>query len=114
MGAILAPRGRNARGALDSNILPSACLSPCNDYTFGQKTAVGQDSGRRDKNGHFSSGINTVTGSTGKTSEIAPSAPNDAGDNLDIPPFLQVANRKVPLDRKPALGPEGDSLDDLK
>ena len=35
-------------------------------------------------------------------------------DDLDIPPFLQVANRKVPLDRKPALGPEGDSLDDLK
>jgi putative DNA primase/helicase len=110
----LPPEAETPEGALDSNILPSACLSPCNDYTFGQKTAVGQDSGRRDKNGHFSSGINTVTGSTGKTSEIAPSAPNDAGDNLDIPPFLQVANRKVPLDRKPALGPEGDSLDDLQ
>jgi Protein of unknown function (DUF3631) len=110
----LPPEAETPEGALDSNILPSTCLSPCNDYTFGQKTAVGQDSGRRDKNGHFSSGINTVTGSTGKTSEIAPSAPNDAGDNLDIPPFLQVANRKVPLDRKPALGPEGDSLDDLQ
>jgi Protein of unknown function (DUF3631) len=110
----LPPEAETPEGALDSNILPSTCLSLCNDYTFGQKTAVGQDSGRRDKNGHFSSGINTVTGSTGKTSEIAPSAPNDAGDNLDIPPFLQVANRKVPLDRKPALGPEGDSLDDLQ
>jgi len=110
----LPPEAEKPEGALDSNILPSICLSPCNDYTFGQKTAVDQDNGRRDKNGHFSSGINTVNGSTGKTSEIAPSAPNDAGDNLDIPPFLQVANRKVPIDRKPALGPEGDSLDDLQ
>src|SRR5262249_17469216 len=35
-------------------------------------------------------------------------------DGLDIPPSLQVANRKVPLDRRPPLGPEGDSLDDFK
>jgi hypothetical protein len=96
----LPPEAETPEEALDSNILPSTCLSPCNDYTFGQKTAVDQDGGRRDKNGHFSSGINTVNGSAGKTSEIAPSAPNDAGDNLEIPPFLQVANRKVPLDRK--------------
>jgi Protein of unknown function (DUF3631) len=33
-----------------------------------------------------------------------------------IPDFLQVANRKLPFDpdRRPALGPEGDSLDDLR
>jgi hypothetical protein len=36
------------------------------------------------------------------------------GDDLAIPAFLEVANRKVPLDRRPALGPEGDSLDDLQ
>jgi hypothetical protein len=32
-------------------------------------------------------------------------------DGLDIPAFLR---RDVPRDRRPALGPEGDSLDDLK
>ena len=31
-----------------------------------------------------------------------------------MPELLRVANRKVPLDRPPALGPEGDSLDDLQ
>jgi len=36
------------------------------------------------------------------------------GDDLAIPAFLEVANRKVPFDRRPALGPEGDSLDDLQ
>src|SRR5262249_15703200 len=36
------------------------------------------------------------------------------GAELAIPAFLEVANRKVPLDRRPALGPEGDSLDDLQ
>jgi hypothetical protein len=33
---------------------------------------------------------------------------------FDIPECLLVANRKVPLDRRPALGPEGDSLDDFR
>jgi putative DNA primase/helicase len=33
------------------------------------------------------------------------------GDGLDIPDFLR---RDVPPDRRPALGPAGDSLDDLK
>jgi Protein of unknown function (DUF3631) len=34
-----------------------------------------------------------------------------ADDGLDIPPFPR---REVPADRRPALGPEGDSLDDLQ
>jgi putative DNA primase/helicase len=34
-----------------------------------------------------------------------------ADDGLDIPRFLR---REVPADRRPALGPEGDSLDDLQ
>jgi hypothetical protein len=37
-----------------------------------------------------------------------------ADDGLDIPDFLDRRPREVPPDRRPALGPEGDSLDDLE
>jgi len=102
-----------AEGAPDSDILPSTRPPPCNDYTFAEKTAVHQDNGGREKNGHFSSEINAVDGSTGETPEVAPFPPDAVDDGHDIPSSLEVANRKVPLDRRPALGPEGDSLDDL-
>ena len=98
-----------------SDSLSSAhrCLS-----IFDEKTAVDATDCRRQKNGHFFSEINAVDVSTGKTSEMAPSVPDCVGDSLDIPSFLQVANRKVPYhpDRQCPLGPggEGDSLDDLK
>jgi hypothetical protein len=94
------------------------CLPPCSDSDFAEKSAVHQDNGEREKNGHFSSEINAVNTSTRKTPEIAPWGPFSpyprADDGLDIPECLLVANRKVPLDRRPALGPEGDSLDDLR
>jgi len=110
----LTPEAETAEGGPDSDILPSTRRPPCDDYAFAEKAAVGQDNGRREKNGHFSSEINAVDGSTGETSEIAPSSPDAADDGLGIPEFLQVANRKLTFDRRPALGPEGDSLDDLQ
>jgi hypothetical protein len=35
-------------------------------------------------------------------------------DYPDLPASLDRRNRIVPNDRRPALGPEGDSLDDLQ
>jgi hypothetical protein len=93
------------------------CLRPCPDSDFAEKTAVDVGGHQREKNGHFSSEINAVNASTGKTAEIGPtlsfSAPPDPGP---LPAFLEVANRKIPFDRQCPLGPggEGDSLDDLK
>jgi hypothetical protein len=52
-----------------------------------------------------------MDGWTVKNAEIAPS-PEIAG--LDIPAFLDHTPREVPADRRPALGPPGDSLDDLQ
>jgi uncharacterized protein DUF3631 len=104
----------------ESGILPSTRRPPCNDYAFGEKTAVDGGADRRQKNGHFSSEIKAVDGSTGRYPEIAPSsqipaisAPFD--DQLDIPDFLRRTSvREVSPDRRPALGPTGDSLDDLQ
>jgi hypothetical protein len=132
------PRGAEAKGyrkadfedawqryLLEEPHLPSKCRSPSGDYIFDENSAVEGEGFRREKNGHFSSEINAVDVSTGKTAEIGPlSSFSDLGepwgpfsrwpeDGLDIPPSLQVANRKVSLDRRPALGPEGDSLDDF-
>jgi hypothetical protein len=41
----------------------------------------------------------------------APLQPDIQDDGLDIPDWLR---RDVPPDRRPGLGPEGDSLDDLR
>jgi len=104
----------------ESDILPSTCRPPCNDYAFGEKTAVDGGGGRRQKNGHFSSEIKAVDGSTGRYPEIAPSSQIPAisapsvDDHLE-PDFLgRTSVREVPPDRRPALGPPGDSLDDLR
>jgi hypothetical protein len=43
--------------------------------------------------------------------DVADVPGSGADDGLDIPPFLR---REVPADRRPALGPPGDSLDDFK
>ena len=114
----LTPEAEETVAGPDSDILPSNRRSPCHDSIFDEKTAVDATDCRRQKNGHFFSEINAVDVSTGKTSEMAPSVPDCVGDSLDIPSFLQVANRKVPYhpDRQCPLGPggEGDSLDDLK
>jgi len=66
------------------------CLRPCSDGDFAEKTAVDAGGHQREKNGHFSSEINAVNTSTGKTSEIAPSAPDEpsaplSDDDLGIP-----------------------------
>ena len=106
-------------GGPDSDILPSTRRPPCNDYTFGEKTAIDKDNGRREKNWHFSSEINAVDGSTGKTSEIDPSADFNGSDPGPIPDCLvrapKVARPPAPPDadldirhNKSALGPPGD------
>jgi hypothetical protein len=96
-----------------------------NDYTFAEKTAVHAEGCELEKNGHLSNDINAVNVWTGKTAKIGPPLSfSDVlpwgpfsrwpEDGLELPPSLLVANRGVPLDRRPALGPEGDSLDDFK
>jgi hypothetical protein len=65
----------------ESDILPSTRRPHCNDYTFGENSAVDQGDGRREKNGHFSNGINAVDGSTGNNPEIAHST-DFQGDGL--------------------------------
>jgi hypothetical protein len=124
MAAVLTEK---AEGGLDSDILPSKRRSHCHDSIFAEKTAVEATGDvRREKNGRFSNEINAVDVSTGETLEIAPVPPaepsaslsdDDAGgqpdDILDIPRFLDPRPAAVPHDRRPALGPPGDSLDDL-
>jgi Protein of unknown function (DUF3631) len=78
----LAPEAEKAEGGLDSDILPSKRRSPSNDSVFAQKTAVDTDSVRRQKNGHFSSEINAVDVSTGKTGQIG-------GPTLSFPPSAE-------------------------
>jgi hypothetical protein len=100
--------------------LPSTRSPRCNDYEKAEKSAVHQDNGGREKIDGFSNAINAVNGWTGETPEMALSpsfSPPPWGpfsrwpdDGLDVPLSLL---REVPLDRQPALGPEGDSLDDL-
>jgi hypothetical protein len=98
----------------DPDNLPSKCRSPSGDYIFAEKFAVEAGDVRREKNGRNSNEINAVDVSTRAQAPWGPfSRFPRADDDLDIPECLLVANRKVPLDRRPALGPEGDSLDDL-
>ena len=108
----LTPKAEETTGGLDSDNLPLICLPPCSDSDFAEKSAVDGGGGQREKNGHLSSEINAVNTSTGKTAKIGPalsfSAPPDPGP---IPAFL---DRSIPADRQPALGPEGDNLDDFR
>ena len=84
----LTPEAEKAAGGRNSAILPSTCLPPCNDYGKDEKSAVDQSDGRREKNGHFSSEINAVNGSTGKMVNPEPllSSPSrsadDGGENV--------------------------------
>ena len=101
-------------------ILPSTRQTHWNDGGNGEKFAVNRGAARRQKNGGFSNEINELDGLTGKTPDPSARSLSSGPDNssdLDagpFPDFLRVENRKVPLDRRPALGPEGDSLDDLQ
>jgi hypothetical protein len=112
----LAPKEETPRS--DPGILPSPRRPHCNDYAFAEKSAVYPDNGRGQKNSCFSNKINAVDGSTGSKAEITPSVESgvvsvllDPRDPGPMPDFLV---RKVSPDRRPALGPEGDSLDDLR
>jgi uncharacterized protein DUF3631 len=88
----LPPEAEKGERGVNSDILPSTRLRPCDDYTFAEKTAVDGEGRQREKNGHFSSEVNAVNGSTGKTSEIPPSPefPSDLApaDLMGIPVIL--------------------------
>jgi hypothetical protein len=104
-------------------IFPSTRLTPSDDYAFAEKTPDDRTNGRREKIDGLSNEINTVDGSPGKMADsetsfvCSPWGPFSRWpeDGLELPPALlrEVVPREVPLDRRPALGPEGDSLDDL-
>jgi hypothetical protein len=110
-------------GDLKPPIFPSKCRSPYDCSAFAEKAPVDRTNGRREKIDDLSNEINTVDVSTGKMADSdASSSPPPWGafsrwpeDGLELPPALlrEVVPREVPLDRRPALGPEGDSLDDL-
>ena len=64
---------------------------------------------------------NSVSASKTEISGHAPegvnghdAAPTPDGDPRDCGPMPECLIRRVPLDRRPALGPPGDSLDDLR
>jgi Protein of unknown function (DUF3631) len=95
----------------EPEILPSTRRKHCDDYAFAEKSAVHQGGGGREKNRRFPNEYKAMDGRTGKNAEIAAS-PEIGG--LDIPAFLDRTQREVPPDRRPALGPPGDSLDDLR
>jgi Protein of unknown function (DUF3631) len=140
--------GEREEGALYPGILPFTRSPLCNDKGNGDKPAVHQAPGEREKNDLFSNGINAVDGCTGEMAGVhpppfSPAVPNDydaveeerraqgavvpwgpfspfppaaAADlwaDLDLPDFLNRNLKTVPEDRRPALGPPGDSLDDL-
>jgi hypothetical protein len=114
--------------------LPSTRPQPCNHSTFGEKSAVHQAPGGREKNGHFSNEINAVDGwtgekgggstlsSSGETEFSRRGAPKVSGDGAhrrddmetwaddafarqgDPGPLPEFLDRN----RKAALGPEGD------
>src|SRR5262249_6799508 len=128
-------------GGPDSAILPLIRLRPCSDNDFAEKTAVDHVDRQREKIEHFSSEINAVNASTGKSGVPTPSSPftdsvtdsvtaemsngdgqaklqkcNNAADHSEdaLGKSRFREDREVPADRRPALGPAGDSLDDLK
>jgi Protein of unknown function (DUF3631) len=72
--------------------LPFTRTPRCNDYAFGEKSAVHQTPGEREKIDDSSNDINMVYGCTGKNPEINPSpdilADSNADNDLDdlLPP----------------------------
>jgi putative DNA primase/helicase len=105
----------------------STRLPPCNHYGFDENSSVHQKNGGREQNAEFTSESNVVDGWTGEEAKnggarvfSASTAPDEAvnngseGSDLDIPDFLwRGPKREVPVDRRPALEPPGDSLDDF-
>jgi hypothetical protein len=76
----------------DPDYLPSTRRTDCNHTTFDQNFAVLPNGSRREKINGFSSDINVVDGTMGKTPEIAPSAEFSsdlapADGELELPPF---------------------------
>jgi hypothetical protein len=67
----------------DPNTFRSSRPAPCNDYAFGEKSAVQQDPTGREKIDGFSSGINALDGWTAEKPEIAPS-PDSSADLADL------------------------------
>jgi putative DNA primase/helicase len=112
--------GEKAEGGLDSDNLPLIRVRPCSDDTFAEKPAVDEGRHQREKIDGLSNDINAVDTSTGKTADSeapsfvsSPWGPSSRWpeDGLELPSALL---REVPPDRRPALGPPGDSLDDLE
>jgi hypothetical protein len=86
---------------------------PWNDYAFAEKSPVHADDSERQKNGYLSNNINAVNAWTGKNPDTAPSSQID--DYPEFPECLwRTPIREVPPDGRPALGPPGDSVDDLQ
>jgi uncharacterized protein DUF3631 len=85
----------------------------CNHSAFDGTSSVHQTNGGQEENTEFCNENNAVDGWTGKAASRGGerSFSSVPDDGLDIPDFLR---RAVPSDRRPALGPEGDSLDDLR
>jgi putative DNA primase/helicase len=88
----------------------------CSHSDFDEKSAAQQNFGAGQEIGNSLSDISAVSGCAGKTAEIDPSADSSPAEpdpwaDLGIPEFLR---REAPPDRRPALGPIGDSLDDLE
>src|SRR5262245_42525197 len=67
----------------DPNTFRSSRPAPCNDYAFGEKSAVQQGRTGREKIEGFSSGINALDGWTAEKPEIAP-APDSSPDFADL------------------------------
>jgi hypothetical protein len=100
----------------DPDNFPRTRAPFCSHSDFDEKSAAHQTFGAGQEIGNTLSNINAVSGCAGKTAKIDLSPDSSAPEpdpwaDLDIPDFLR---REVPPDRRPALGPVGDSLDDLE
>src|SRR5262249_43421917 len=73
------PPPQEERAALDPGNLPFTRTSPCNDYTFREKTAVHQTPGEREEIEDSCNDTNAVDGCTGENPEISPSISSDSG-----------------------------------
>jgi hypothetical protein len=113
-------RATDGESEPDPPILPSTRQTHWNDDGNGEKFAVNRGADRRPKNGRFSNEIKEFEGLTEKhrilalSLSVAVDSSEPFDDGLDIPDFLNRTLKSVSPDRRPALGPEGDSLDDLK
>jgi Protein of unknown function (DUF3631) len=107
-------------GAPSDAILPFTRSPPSNHTGNGEKNAVHQDPCERQKNGHLSNDVKAVNVWTAKMVPWGPyslfprSVPTLGADYPDLPDFLNRNLKSAPEDRRPALGPQGDSLDDLQ